>query len=92
MEVKRIETSKKRLEEKINTVKEYLEKKDYDFNELTRLKNQLEKKKEQFERDVKIYETVEQKDEDKVEEYKSELLLCSIQCTCITLRRTIGFM
>ena len=56
MEETRVEASKKRLEERITTAKEYLEKEQYDINELTRSKNQLEKKNEQFEKDVQMYE------------------------------------
>ena len=42
---KRIESSKKRLLDKINEGRKYLEKEHYDYNELIRLRNQLEKKK-----------------------------------------------
>ena len=54
---KRIESSKKRLLDKINEGRKYLEKGHYDYNELIRLRNQLEKKKLQFEKDLSDYKT-----------------------------------
>ena len=54
---KRIESSKKRLLDKIIEERKYLEKEHYDYNELIRLRNQLEKKKLQFEKDLSDYKT-----------------------------------
>ena len=63
---KRIESSKKRLLDKINEGRKYLEKGHYDYNELIRLRNQLEKKKLQFEKDLSDYTNAKEKDEDKI--------------------------
>ena len=67
---KRIESSKKRLLDKINEGRKYLEKEHYDYNELIRLRNQLEKKKLQFEKDLSDYTNTKEKDEDKIFEYE----------------------
>ena len=66
----RIESSKRRLFDKINEGRKYLEKEHYDYNELIRLKNQLEKKKLQFEKDLGDYTNTEEKDEDMIFEYE----------------------
>ena len=71
MEAKRIETSQQRLQEKINEAKEYLEKDSYESSELKRLKNHLEKKRSQFEKDIETYEKAENRDDEKLELYKS---------------------
>ena len=67
---KRIESSKKRLLDKINEGRKYLEKGHYDYNELIRLRNQLEKKKLQFKKDLSDYTNTKKKDEDKIFEYE----------------------
>ena len=67
---KRIESSKKRLLDKINEGRRYLEKEHYDYNELIRLRNQLEKKKLQFKKDLTDYTNAKEKDEDKIFEYE----------------------
>ena len=68
---KRIESSKKRLLDKINDGRKYLEKEHYyDYNELIHLRNQLEKKKLQFEKDFSDYTNTKEKDEDKIFEYE----------------------
>ena len=67
---KRIESSKKRLLDKINDGRKYLEKEHYDYNELIHLRNQLEKKKLQFEKDLSDYTNTKEKDEDKIFEYE----------------------
>ena len=67
---KRIESSKKRLLDKISEGRKYLEKVHYDYNELIRLRNQLGKKKLQFEKDLSDYTNTKEKDEDKIFEYE----------------------
>ena len=67
---KRIESSKKRLLDKINEGRKYLEKEHYDYNELIRLRNQLENKKLQFEKDLSYYTNTKKKDEEKIFEYE----------------------
>ena len=67
---KRIESSKKRLLDKINEGRKYLEKEHYDYNELIHLRNQQEKKKLQFEKDLSDYANMKEKDEDKIFEYE----------------------
>ena len=67
---KRIESSKKRLLDKINEGRKYLEKVHYDYKELIRLRNQLEKQKLQFEKDLSDYTNTKEKDEDKIFEYE----------------------
>jgi len=67
----RIESSYKRLYEKINEEKENLKNnRVYDINELSRLKKNLEKKKLQYEKDLFEYESTEEKDEEKLIEYE----------------------
>ena len=61
---KRIESSKKRLLDKIIEGRKYLEKEHYDYNELIRLGNQLEKKKLQFKKDLSDYTNTKEIDED----------------------------
>ena len=68
---KRIESSKQRLDEKINEARTYLQREHYDVNELTRLKKRLCKKKEQYEKDFEAYEKLEEKDEGLIELYQS---------------------
>ena len=63
---KRIESSKKRLLDKIIEERKYLEKEHYDYNELIRLRNQLEKKKLQFKKDLSDYTNTKETDEDKI--------------------------
>ena len=67
---KRIESSKKRLLDKIIEGRKYLEKEHYDYNELIHLRNQLEKTKLQFEKDLSNYTNTKEKDEDKIFEYE----------------------
>ena len=70
MAAKRIEISKERLRDKINDGRKYLEKEDYDINELIRFRNNLEKKRAQFEKDITEYEKTDDKDENKLAEYE----------------------
>ena len=67
---KRIESSKKRLLDKINEGRKYLEKEHYDHNESISLRNQLEKKKLQFQKDLRDYTNTKKKDEDKIFKYE----------------------
>ena len=63
---KQIESSKRRLLDKVIEGRKYLEKEHYDYNELMRLRNQLEKKKLQLEKDLSDYTYTKEKDEDKI--------------------------
>ena len=63
---KQIESSKRRLLDKVIEGRRYLEKEHYDYNELMRLRNQLEKKKLQLEKDLSDYTYTKEKDEDKI--------------------------
>ena len=63
---KQIESSKRRLLDKVIEGRRYLEKEHYDYNELMRLRNQLEKKKLQLENDLSDYTYTKEKDEDKI--------------------------
>ena len=66
MAMNRVEILKQRLMDKISEGKKYLEKGNYDINELVRLKNNLERKKTQFEKDIIAYEASTDKNEEKV--------------------------
>ena len=59
---KQIESSKRRLLDKVIEGRKYLEKEHYDYNELMRLRNQLEKKKLQLEKDLSDYTYTKEKD------------------------------
>ena len=63
---KRIESSIKRLLDKISEGRKYLEKEHYDYNELILLRNQLEKKKLQFGKNLSDNTNTKEKDEDKI--------------------------
>lgn len=73
MASKRIESSKQRLQDKIEEGKRYLNERErnYETNELTRLKNNLEKKKAQFEKDITEYGKADDRDEEKITEYEN---------------------
>ena len=63
---KQIESSKRRLLDKVIEGRKYLEKEHYDYNELMRLRNQLGKKKLQLEKDLSDYTNTKEKDENKI--------------------------
>lgn len=73
MASKRIESSKQRLQDKIEEGKRYLNERErnYETNELTRLKNNLENKKAQFEKDITEYGKADDRDEEKITEYEN---------------------
>ena len=63
---KQIESSKRRLLDKVIEGRKYLEKEHYYYNELMRLRNQLGKKKLQLEKDLSDYTNTKEKDENKI--------------------------
>ena len=74
MELNRLENSRKRLFEKINEGRKYLEKEKYDVNELSRLKNIVQKKKLQFEKDLEEYGKTEDKNQERITELEDFLV------------------
>ena len=76
MALNRLESSGKRLFEKIDQGKKYLEKeKETDeVNELLKLKNAVEKKRLQFEKDLEEYRQTDEKDDEKIEELRDYLV------------------
>ena len=75
MELNRLENSRKRLTEKINEGKKYLERErqTFDVNQLSRLRGNLEKKKMQFEKNLRDYEKTEDKDQERINEFENLL-------------------
>ena len=70
MELKRVESSKQRLQEKITEGKRYLQKEVYDVSELVRWRTHLEKKKAQFGKDIEEFVKVSDKDDPKIDDYE----------------------